>query len=260
MPTWDPELYLHFADHRTRPCRELVARLTLPPADVRQTLDLGCGPGNSTAALMARYPAAHVTGVDNSPDMLAKARADFPNWAFELGDLATWQPAPAIRGQVDVILANASLQWIPNHAAFFPRLMGWLRPGGELAVQIPRSDELPVLKLIIEVARSPQFAALFAGFTPPYFVHTPEGYYDMLAPHCRHIDLTEVIYYHLMDGPQGVVDWITGTGLRPWVEYAGPRSGEFLAEYTRRIITAYPRRADGKVLMAFRRLNILAQR
>jgi trans-aconitate 2-methyltransferase len=260
MPNWDPDLYLRFEDHRTRPCRELVARLTLPADEVRQVLDLGCGPGNSTAALMARYPAAHVIGVDNSPEMLAKARADFPNWAFEQGDLATWQPAAEIRGKVDVILANASLQWVPNHAALFPRLMGWLRPGGELAVQIPQSEELPVLKVIVEVARSPQFAALFEGFTPPYLVHMPEAYYDVLRPHCRHVDLTEVIYYHIMDGPEGVAEWIKGTGLRPWFERAGARSGEFLAEYTRRIVAAYPRRAGGKVLMAFRRLNILARR
>jgi trans-aconitate 2-methyltransferase len=260
MADWDPELYLRFEDQRTRPCRELVARVSLPAGEVRQALDLGCGPGNSTAALMACYPAAHVTGVDNSPEMLAKARADFPEWAFEQGDLATWQPAAEIRGKVDVILANASLQWVPNHAALFPRLMGWLRQGGELAVQIPQSEELPVLKLIVEVARSAAFAKAFEGFVPPYLVHAPEAYYDVLAPHCRQVDLTEVIYYHLMDGPEGVVEWIKGTGLRPWFDRAGARSGEFLAEYARRIVAAYPRRADGKVLMAFRRLNILACR
>ena len=260
MANWDPDLYLRFEDQRTRPCRELVGRLTLPAGEVRAALDLGCGPGNSTAALKARYPAAHVTGVDNSPEMLAKARADFPEWAFELGDLATWQPAAEMRGQVDVILANASLQWVPNHAALFPRLIGWLRPGGELAVQIPQSEELPVLKLIVEVARSAAFAKAFEGFVPPYLVLAPEAYYDVLAPHCRQVDLTEVIYYHLMDGPEGVVEWIKGTGLRPWFDRAGARSGEFLAEYARRIVAAYPRRADGKVLMAFRRLNILARR
>lgn len=260
MATWDPDLYLRFDDQRTRPCRELVARLTLPADQVRQALDLGCGPGNSTAALMARYPAAHVTGVDNSPEMLAKARRDYPHWEFAQGDLATWEPALEIRGRVDVILANASLQWVPHHAGLFPRLLDWLRPGGELAVQIPQSEELPVLKLIAEVARSPQFAPLYQGFVPPYQVLPPEAYYDVLTPHCRHVDLTEVIYYHIMDGPEGVTNWIQGTGLRPWIERAGTRSGEFLAEYTRRIIAAYPRRADGKVLMAFRRLNVLARK
>jgi trans-aconitate 2-methyltransferase len=260
MANWDPNLYLQFEDQRTRPCRELVARITLPAEDVRHALDLGCGPGNSTAALMARYPGARVTGVDSSPEMLAKARADFPNWAFEQGDLAVWQPAAAIRGKVDVILANASLQWVPDHAAIFPRLMGWLRAGGELAVQIPQSEELPVLKLIVDVARSPKFAGLFEGFVPPYRVFTPEAYYDVLRPHCRWIDLTEVIYYHIMDAPESVLGWIQGTGLRPWFDRAGARSGEFLAEYARRIHDAYPRRADGKVLMAFRRLNILARR
>jgi trans-aconitate 2-methyltransferase len=223
-------------------------------------LDLGCGPGNSTAALMARYPGARVVGVDNSREMLAKARRDFPTWGFEEGDLATWEPTAEMRGKVDVILANASLQWVPKHEALFPRLMGWLRKGGELAVQIPQSEELPVLKLIREVARSPEFAKLFEGFVTPYRVLAAEAYYDALRPHCAQIDLTEVIYYHIMDGPEGVMAWIKGTGLRPWVDRAGERSGDFLAEYCRRIVEAYPRRADGKVLMAFRRLNILAQR
>ena len=260
MANWDPELYLRFEDQRTRPCRELVGRLTLPAGEVRQALDLGCGPGNSTAVLMARYPGTHIMGVDSSPEMLAMARVDFPNWVFEQGDLRTWQPAPEIRGKLDVILANAALQWVPDHAACFPRLMGWLRQGGEMAVQIPRYDELPVLQLIVDVARNPAFAGVFAGFTPPYLVHKPEAYYDWLAPHCRHIDLTEVIYYHIMDGPEGVVEWVKGTGLRPWLDHAGARREEFLAEYARRIAGAYPRRADGKVLMAFRRLNILARR
>jgi trans-aconitate 2-methyltransferase len=260
MSHWDPTLYLQFEDHRTRPCRELVARLSLPPDEVRLALDLGCGPGNSTNALLRRYPAARVTGVDRSPDMLARARADFPHWNFVHGDLASWQPPADIRGTFDVILANASLQWVPDHAALLPRLASWLRPGGELAVQIPRSDDLPLLQLIVEVARGPRFADLFAGFAPPYRVLAPESYYDILAPRCRHVDLTEIIYYHLLDGPDDVVNWIQGTGLRPWIERAGARSAEFLAEYAARIRDAYPRRADGKVLMAFRRLAILAQK
>jgi trans-aconitate 2-methyltransferase len=138
--------------------------------------------------------------------------------------------------------------------------MGWLREGGELAVQIPQADDLPVLKLITEVARSPAFAAIFEGFTPPHMVHEPQAYYDFLAPHCRYVDLTEVNYYHIMDGPEDVVEWIKSTGLRPSLDRAGARSGEFVAEYARRIAGAYPRRVDGKVLMAFRRLNILARR
>jgi trans-aconitate 2-methyltransferase len=260
MTYWDPELYLRFADQRTRPGRELVGRLTLPAGEVRHALDLGCGPGNSTGVLMNRYPAARVTGVDNSPEMLTRARADLPAATFEHGDLRTWQPAAELRGHVDVILANASLQWVPDHPALFPRLAGWLREGGELAVQIPRSYELPVLSVIVEVARSPAFAGVFEGFTQPNHVHEPEAYYDFLIPHCRHVDLTEVTYYHIMDGPQTVVEWITGTGLRPWLERAGSRRDEFAAEYARRIESSYSRRRDGKALMAFRRLHILARR
>jgi trans-aconitate 2-methyltransferase len=267
MISWDPTQYLQFETERTRPCRELVARIPLPAEEVRRAVDLGCGPGNSTEVLAARYPEAAITGVDSSADMLAEARArplfrgpsgSGGGYTFEQADIQTWRPAAA----VDVVLANASLQWIPDQAAYLPRLLTWLRPGGVLAVQMPRSYALPLLRLMEEVARDPAapWAEDFRTFAAPTAVARPEDYYDWLAPHASWVDVTEVVYHHRMPGPEGVVAWAQGTGLRPWLAQAGPHGPAFLAEYARRVAAAYPRRADGRVLMEFRRLMLLIQR
>ena len=197
MISWDPTQYLQFETERTRPCRELVARIPLPAEEVRRAVDLGCGPGNSTEVLAARYPEAAITGVDSSADMLAEARArplfrgpsgSGGGYTFEQADIQTWRPAAA----VDVVLANASLQWIPDQAAYLPRLLTWLRPGGVLAVQMPRSYALPLLRLMEEVARDPAapWAEDFRTFAAPTAVARPEDYYDWLAPHASWVDVT----------------------------------------------------------------------
>jgi trans-aconitate 2-methyltransferase len=194
--------------------------------------------------------------------MLAQARATFlgRSWQFEIGDIAIWSPPPDWLGTTDIILANASFQWIKHHDQLFPRLMTWLRPGGQLAVQMPISYDLPVLALIEETGRDPMWKAHFDTLAIPYTWHKTQDYYDFLRPAAAIIDLVEVSYFHPMASPDDVVEWSRGTGLRPWLEHAGPHADAFLAEYRRRIHAAYPRQADGSVLMKFRRVMILATR
>lgn len=129
--TLSAKQYSTFEAERTRPVRDLVA--AIPTRDVRVAVDLGCGPGNSTEVLAERFPEARVTGMDSSDDMLVSARARLPGLSFELADIATWNPDQAF----DVILANASLQWLPDHASLYPRLVSRLASGGSLAVQTP---------------------------------------------------------------------------------------------------------------------------
>ena len=260
MPTWDPQQYLKFEEARSRPCKELVGRLS--PGDVHRAIDLGCGPGNSTEILAVRFPAAHLIAVDSSREMLAKARAAYPNkpWQFELGDIATWSPPREWVGQVDVILANASFQWVKHHEGLFPRLMQWLRPGGQLAVQMPISYDLPVLALIEQLGHDPMWKGRFNTLAIPYTWHETRHYYDWLAPVSRDVDIVEVSYFHHMPSPDDIVEWSRGTGLRPWLDHAGPDADAFIAEYRKRIHAAYPRQADGSVLMQFKRLMILATR
>jgi trans-aconitate 2-methyltransferase len=130
---WSPDLYLKFADHRLRPALDLMAQVTL--AAPRHIVDLGCGPGNVTAVLRSRWPDARITGVDASPEMLAKARNAMTDVEWIEADVAAWRPdRPA-----DLVYSNAALHWLPDHARLFPHLLTIVAPGGQLAVQMPRN-------------------------------------------------------------------------------------------------------------------------
>src|SRR5438128_1277621 len=154
MADWNPALYRRFEDERTRPARDLLARV--PLASARLVYDLGCGPGNSTELLVQRYPGARVVGLDNSPAMLESARKRLPGVEFELADIATWQP-----GQPpDLIYSNATLQWVPDHAALIPRLLSLLAPGGVLAVQMPDNLQEASHRAMVEVAALPAYCSM----------------------------------------------------------------------------------------------------
>lgn len=260
MPTWDPEQYLRFEGYRSRPCREMVGGLSV--GEAARVIDLGCGPGNSTEILAGRYPGAEVVAMDSSAAMLEKARGLYGGrgWRFELGRVEDWVPQAEWVGTVDVILSNAVLQWVKGHGELLPRLMRWLRVGGQLAVQMPRSYDLPVLAEIERVGREGPWREKFAAFEVPYTNEETRKYYDWLAPVSRSVELWEVMYFHRMASADEIVEWSQGTGLRPWLEHAGADAEAFLEEYRRRMHAAYPRQADGSVLMGFRRLFILATR
>ena len=256
MADWNPALYSRFEDERTRPARELLARV--PLADAKHVVDLGCGPGNSTELLVQRYPDAEVVGVDNSPAMLESARQRLPGTRFELADIATWQPAQA----PDLIYANAALQWVPGHEQLFPRLFSLLSPGGVLAVQTPDNWNEPSHRLMREVAQLPAFAPAIGDPSRLRVGRLPlESYYDFLARDAEEIDAWHTIYQHRMDAPAAIVEWVSATGLKPFVApLDAPQRAAYLAEYERRIAAAYPQRVDGKLLLAFPRLFIVARR
>jgi trans-aconitate 2-methyltransferase len=254
---WNPALYTRFEAERTRPAIELLARV---PADVgvQFACDLGCGPGNSTELVAARYPGAQVVGLDNSPAMLEQARQRLPQLRFDLADIETWQPAQAAQ----LIFANAALQWVPDQAALLPRLMGLLAPGGVLAVQVPDNLDEPSHRLMRETAASGPWAAQIGD---PGAVRAPRlpvgAVYDLLAPHAESIDLWHTIYQHPMPTARAIVDWLRGTGLRPFLAPLGDaQRAAFLADYEARIAAAYPARADGLRLLAFPRLFYVARR
>ncbi|MGE8321330.1 MAG: trans-aconitate 2-methyltransferase [Comamonas sp.] len=259
MLQWNPGLYRQFEDERTRPAAELLARV--PLADAAYVVDLGCGPGNSTELLAARFPKAHVLGVDNSESMLADARERLPAARFEWGDIAQWQ-APLWHGcQPDLIYANAALQWVPDHEVLLPRLLAMLAPGGVLAVQMPDNRDEPTHRLMREVAGE---APWVSAIGDPNKMRTDllkiGPYYDLLSPHAR-VDVWHTIYQHPMADAKAIVDWVRGTGLRPFLQPLGTELADsFVAEYTRRVDAAYPARADGRRLLAFPRMFMVAQR
>ena len=207
MSDWNPSLYLHFAAERSRPAVELLARV--PLENIEYVADLGCGPGNSTALLNQRWPAARITGIDSSPAMIAEARSALPDCQFVEADIRNWQPVQAL----DLIFANASLQWLPDHYELFPHLVSLLNPQGVLAVQMPDNWLEPTHVLMREVAWEQNYPD--RGREPLAGVH---AYYDILSEAGCEVDIWRTTYYHQMPSHQAIIDWVTATGLRPWLQ------------------------------------------
>ncbi|HJU83609.1 MAG TPA: trans-aconitate 2-methyltransferase [Holophagaceae bacterium] len=253
--TWNPTQYLQFADTRTRPAADLLARVDLTAPGF--VVDLGCGPGNSTELLNRRWPGARILGVDGSPQMVAAARAAHPEWEWQESDIADWTaPEPA-----DLLFANAALHWLPDHAALLPRLLAQLAPGGSLAVQMPRNFDASAHQLIRRTAEEGPWRSHFLNIQDWHPPLEPAAYYGILAPHVRHLDLWETEYLQIMDGPERIVEWAKGTALLPFLgRLDGGERGDFLARYTEAVAEAYPRQPDGKVLFPFKRLFFVAHR
>jgi trans-aconitate 2-methyltransferase len=246
--------YVKFEDERTRPVRDLVA--AIPARETRAAIDLGCGPGNSTEVLAARFPDAGIRGLDSSPDMIEAARKRLPGHEFVLGDIETWAGSE----RYDVILANASLQWVPNHAALYPRLAGRLAEGGSLAVQTPDNWEEPAHLMIRKVASSGPWASRVADAGRERR-DGAEWYYSLLKPHCAHVDVWRTTYYHPLAGAGAVVEWFRGSALRPYLALLSEaEQADFLGRYQQEIAQAYPAQPDGVVLLPFPRLFIVATR
>ena len=252
---WDPVQYLAFADQRTRPARELLSRIALDkPGNV---VDLGCGPGNSTQALRDRWTDSDILGVDNSPPMLARAKADGPNARWLEADINSWRPDRP----VDLIYSNATLQWLDGHARLFPALMSHIAEAGALAVQMPHNFDAPSHCLLREVALGGAWASTLAPILREEPVGDPDFYYDLLAPLSRSIDIWETDYLQVMEGDSPVLDWIKGTALVPLLTALdAPDQEAYLAALGEKLRAAYPRRSDGKTLFSFRRLFIIAYR
>jgi trans-aconitate 2-methyltransferase len=252
---WSAQQYLVFEEERTRPVRDLLE--SIPAAEVRRAVDIGCGPGNSTEALMNRYPLARVTGMDSSEDMVQTARKRLPQLEFGLVDVRDWDEA----GPFDVIFANAVFQWVPDHASLFPRLVAKLSPGGSLAIQMPDNLEEPSHVLMREVAQDASWSDRIAHLGRAS-AKGAAWYYELLKPHCVRVDIWRTTYHHpLASGAQGVVEWFKGSALRPLLARLQEKEKDrFLQRYTEAIEKAYPALADGTVLLAFPRLFIVATR
>jgi trans-aconitate 2-methyltransferase len=256
MEDWSASQYRKFEDERTRPARDLLAQVPLErPLEI---VDMGCGPGNSTELLAERYGPARVIGVDTSPDMLVAARKRLAKVDFVEGDAASWKPEKP----VDLIYGNAVFQWLPDHDALFPRLMGELKPGGVLALQMPDNRREPSHIAMGEAALAGPWAQAYRGREPGReTLPPPSHYYDLLAPLSARVEIWHTIYYHPLADAAAIVEWVKGTGLRPYLDPLSEteRAG-FLADYLARIARAYPPLADGRVLLRFPRLFIVATR
>lgn len=246
---WDPKTYLAFGAERTRPAADLLARIPIekPPL----VADLGCGPGNSTALLRARWPDAEIDAVDFAPEMLADARKSGVDARFIQADITTWAPAE----RYDVIYSNAALQWLGDHKTLLPRLVSFLRPGGVLAVQVPRNFDERCHVLIRQAVADPRWRDALKDVRDWWNVLEPEAYFDLLRPVASHADLWETRYFHVLEGKDPVFHWMMGTGLRPFAAaLTSPLREEFLEHYRGLLAAAYPPRAGGQTIHRFLRL------
>jgi trans-aconitate 2-methyltransferase len=247
---WNAGQYLKFEDERTRPARDLLAGV--PRMEVRRAIDLGCGPGNSTELLIARYPGAAVSGLDSSAEMLQQARKRLPQCSFFADDLTNWVPEQP----VDLVFANAVYQWVPDHLKAIRRVVEKLAPGSVLAVQMPDNTREPS-----HLAMAHAAARFGLKQEPRSDLPAVETYYDVLKPLCARVELWHTIYNHPLANAGAIAEWFRGSALRPFLaQLSAQRAEEFLAAYVDEITPHYPTRADGRVLLRFPRLFIVGTR
>lgn len=251
---WSAAQYVKFEGERTRAVRDLLAQVPdLPPGPA---YDLGCGPGNSTELVAERFADRQTIGIDSDEDMLAAARKRLPGITFAHGDLSGW--TPPVRAAL--LFANAVFQWVPGHIAVFERLMDHLAPGGVLAVQMPDNRGEPNHTEMDAVTDDPRWAAYFAASHPRRPPLPPTiAYFDALSKRAARVDIWHTIYNHPMADAAAIVEWVKGTGIRPYLDkLPDEEQPGFLESYRQRIERAYPRTADGRVLLRFPRLFLVA--
>lgn len=251
---WNATQYLKFKYERTQPARDLLARVPLQAP--RRIVDLGCGPGNSTAVLEARFPNAQLTGIDSSPDMIRKARSTLPHREFAVDDLVSYKPPDG----VDLFFSNAVMQWLNKDVRFevVKRFMQTQSSGGVFALQVPDNLSEPSHVLMRETASMGPWASKLASVGRDSF-QSPQEIYNLLIPLCSKVDIFHTSYYHALENHEAIIEWVKGTGLRPYTDPLEAQEKEaFLAEYLKRLQGTYPVSQDGRVLLRYPRLFVVA--
>ncbi len=250
MAKWNPVTYLKFGSQRLRPALDLMEQIPLESPE--RIVDLGCGPGNVTELLKQRWPKADVMGIDNSSEMLEKAKNNYQDISWQHANIVDWTP----KEKIDLIFTNACLHWLGDHETLFPRLLSFLKPNGVLGVQMPNNFSQPTHRAIGDLLGHDH------PLCPGHPVHQPQDYYNWLSPLCQYLDLWETTYSHILEGENPVADWTKGAALRPVL--AGLETEEekqrFEQAYRERIAKAYPKQADGKTLLPFKRFFLIAHK
>ena len=252
MTVWDPSRYSEFAEERSRPFVDLLSRARA--VDPKLVVDLGCGSGQLTSSLAERWPGAQIVGLDSSPEMIMRA-ADFagPRVRFQLQDLRDWRPETS----VDVIISNATLQWVPGHRDLLPFLVSALSPDGWLAFQVPGNFDEPSHELLRRLAAYPRYEPMLADVVWPAAADAASYLDDLVGLGCS-VDAWETTYLHVLTGPNPVFRWISGTGALPVLQaLPDDRRAQFVSEYQKLLNEAYPIRRYG-TLLPFRRIFVVA--
>lgn len=253
MSDWNARQYLKFKNDRTQPAIDLAARLNCEaPA---KALDVGCGPGNSTAVLKARFPKARVIGADFSENMVETAKKDNPELEFIQCDISA--DIDSLPHDFDIVFSNACLQWVPDHPSLLPRLMSLLKPGGFLAVQIPMNYQEPIHRIIESTISYSPWTELI-----PYMrlFHTlsQEQYFDILSDISTDFTIWQTTYLHRLPSHQAIMEWYSSTGLRPYLDAAVTKEArdDFYQEVFRQVRDEYPVQKNGEVIFRFPRFFI----
>jgi trans-aconitate 2-methyltransferase len=258
---WDPGQYLQYEDERGRPFVDLLNRVS--HGSPERIVDLGCGPGNTTVQLLQRWPEATVVGIDSSADMIERAKhlAVPGRLDFVRQDLRDWNPDTP----VDVLLCCATFQWVEGHADLFQGFVDVLAPGGVFAFQVPGNFPQPSHTLLYELASSDRWRELLGPLVRPNPVLEPDGYLSAMLDTGANADVWETTYLHILTGPDPVLEWVRGTGLRPFID-ALEQSNDaddleaFLTSYAAVLRAAYPKDGEGRTIFPFRRIFGVARK
>lgn len=252
---WNPELYLKYKNERTQPYIDLVRRI--PLEFPKRIIDIGCGPGNSTAVLAERYKNCYILGLDNSENMIETAKKQYPNLDFMLFDAGTDEYTI---GKFDIVFSNACIQWISNHPKLLKNMMSLLNAGGVLAVQIPINLNEPIHQIINELSASPRWRDLI-GNARIFNILPTEEYFSIIGSLSEDFEMWETIYYHRMKSHAEIMEWYMGTGLRPYLQKLNEDDRrEFLKQVYQEVVKAYPLQTNGEIIFKFPRFFFIANK
>lgn len=254
MSDWNPQNYLKFKKERTQPSIDLLNRITFDSP--KNIIDIGCGPGNSTAVLKERYPNANIIGADFSPNMIEKAKKDYPNIDFILFDAT--KDFEKLTEKFDIVFSNACIQWVPNHNVLLKNMMSVLNPGGVLAVQEPNQSEMPVNHIVGNIVKSDKWKNKFCNKRNFYNL-TEEEYFNLLSDISSDFSMWKTVYFHRLPSQESIVEWYRSTGLRPYLEELDDADkNEFEQDVLEKLKEEYPTQKNGEVIFRFSRLFFTA--
>ncbi len=256
MSDWNPDLYMQFKSERTQPSIDLISKI--PLADPKTIIDIGCGPGNSTQALVLRWPNANITGLDSSASMIRKAREDYPDQQWVVADGSTYNP----ESEFGLVFSNAAIQWMLDHTQLLKQLHGLLSENGVLAVQIPQFWDMPLGKIIADVADDERWRERTKGVTDMFTINDCGFYYDNLSYLFASVDIWQTDYMHILESHQSILEMMRSTGLKPYLERleSEPDKQAFEASVLQDVAASYPVQKNGKVILPFKRLFFIACR
>lgn len=258
MADWNANDYMKFGRERTQPAIDLVKRIPADDDGKLKILDIGCGAGNSSAALAARFVNANIIGMDSSENMLESARKAYPDITFVKADANNVHNE--FDRDFDIVFSNACIQWLPNHSELLKNIMSLLKEGGVMAIQLPVNHEEPIHKIISEISLNDKWKGK-CGLPSVFHILSQGGYYDVLARISSDFELWETTYCHRMKSHNAIIDWYRTTGLKPYLDLLSDvDKADFESDILARVKELYPIQENGEVIFRFPRLFFIAIR